>query len=56
VEQWEDKRGMEMILPPKNSLIQDSEVNEENRYTILDFNKTKTNDAKEPNDAYKNIL
>jgi hypothetical protein len=32
VEQWEDKKGMEIILPPQNNLIQDSEENEENRY------------------------
>jgi hypothetical protein len=32
---------METILPPKNNLIQDSERNEENRYPVLDSNKTK---------------
>jgi hypothetical protein len=42
--------------PPKNNLIQDSEGNEENRYPGLDFNKTKINDAKESNDAHKNIF
>jgi hypothetical protein len=42
--------------PPKNNLIQDSEGNEENRYPFLDSNKTKTNDTKEPNDAYNNTL
>jgi hypothetical protein len=42
--------------PPKNNLIQDSEGNEENRYQVLDSNKTKINDAKEPNDAHKNNL
>jgi hypothetical protein len=47
---------MEIILPPKNNLIQDSEGNEENGYPVLDSNKTKINNAKESNDAYKNIL
>jgi hypothetical protein len=32
------------------------EGNEENRYPVLDYNKTKINDAKEPNDAHKNNL
>jgi hypothetical protein len=50
VEQWEDKKGMETILPQKKNLIQDSEENEENRYPVPDTNKTKTNNAKEPND------
>jgi hypothetical protein len=30
VERWEEEKGMETILPPKNNLIQDSEGNEEN--------------------------
>jgi hypothetical protein len=47
---------METILSPKNNLIQDSEINEENRYPVLDSNKMKINDTKEPNDAHKNIL
>jgi hypothetical protein len=34
--------------PPKNNLIQDSEGNEENEYPVLDSNKTKINDTKEP--------
>jgi dihydroorotate dehydrogenase len=42
--------------PPKNNLIQDSEGNEENRYPVLDSEKTKINDTKEPNDVHKNIL
>jgi hypothetical protein len=42
--------------PPKNNLIQDSEGIEENGYPILDANKTKINDAKEPNDTHKNNL
>jgi hypothetical protein len=40
--------------PPKNNLIHDSEGNEENGYTVLDSNKTKINDVKEPNDVHKN--
>jgi hypothetical protein len=47
---------METILPPKNNLIQDSETNEENGYPLLDSNKTKINDAKEPNKAHKSTL
>jgi hypothetical protein len=47
---------METILPPKNNLIQDSEGNEENRYTVPDSNKTKINYAKGLNEAHKNIL
>jgi hypothetical protein len=35
--------------PPKNNLIQNSEGNEENRYSVPDSNKTKINDAMEPN-------
>jgi hypothetical protein len=35
-------------LSPKTYLIQDSEGNEENRYPVLDSNKTKTNESKEP--------
>jgi hypothetical protein len=42
--------------PPKNNLTQNSEGNEENGYPVPDSNKTKINDAKEPNDAQKNIL
>jgi hypothetical protein len=30
--------------------------NEENKYPVLDSNKTKINDAKEPNDAHRNIF
>jgi hypothetical protein len=40
--------------PPKNNLIQDSEGNEENGYPVLDSNKTKINDTKEPNNVHKN--
>jgi hypothetical protein len=42
--------------PLQNNLIQDSEVNEKNRYPVLDSNKTKTNATKEPNNVHKNIL
>jgi hypothetical protein len=56
VEQWEDEKGMEKILPQKNKLIHDSEENEENRYPLPDSNKTKINYAKEPKEAHKNIL
>jgi hypothetical protein len=42
--------------PLKNKLIQDSEGNKENRYLVPDSNKTKINDAKEPNNAHKNNL
>jgi hypothetical protein len=47
---------METILPPKNKLVQDSEGNEENRYSDPDSNKTKINYAKEPNKSHKNNL
>jgi formiminotetrahydrofolate cyclodeaminase len=55
VEQWEEEKGMENILP-KNNLIQDSEGNEENGYLVLDSNKTKINDTKEPSDVHKNMF
>jgi hypothetical protein len=42
--------------PPKKSLIEDSEGNEENWYPVPDCNKTKINDTKEPNDVHKNNL
>jgi paraquat-inducible protein B len=42
--------------PPKSNLIQDSEGNEENRHPVLNSNKTKINNTKEPNDPHKNIL
>jgi hypothetical protein len=42
--------------PSKNNLIQDSEGNEENGHPVLDSNKTKRNNAKEPKDAHKNSL
>jgi hypothetical protein len=39
-----------------NSLKQDSKENEKNRYPVLESNKTKINDIKEPNDVHKNTL
>jgi hypothetical protein len=33
--------------PPKNNIIQDSEVNEKNGYPVPDCNKIRINDAKE---------
>jgi hypothetical protein len=42
VEQWEDKKGMETILPHKNKLIQDSEGNKK---TDIQF-QTPTNKGK----------
>jgi hypothetical protein len=47
---------METTLLLQNNLIQDSDGNEENGYSVPDPNKTKINDTKEPNDAHKNIL
>jgi hypothetical protein len=47
MEQWEDEKGMENVLPTqKKNLIQDSEGNKENRYSVPDSNKTKINDTK----------
>jgi Ni,Fe-hydrogenase I large subunit len=43
-------------FPQKNSLIQDSEGNEENRQPVPDPNETKINDTKEPSDAHKNTF
>jgi hypothetical protein len=41
---------------PKNDVIQDSEGNEENGYTVQNSNKTKINETKEPNDLYKSTF
>jgi hypothetical protein len=49
VEQWEDENHS----PPKNKLVQDSEGNEENGYSVPDYNKTKINYPKEPNKAHR---
>jgi hypothetical protein len=43
---------METILPQKIRF----RGNEESRYPVPDSNKTKINDAKEPNDVHKNTL
>jgi hypothetical protein len=43
------------IAPPKNDLIQNLEGNEENGYSVPDSNRTKVNNAKEPNKVHKNI-
>jgi hypothetical protein len=42
--------------PPKNNLMQDSEGSDENRNPVPDSNKTKVNDAQEPNNVHKNTL
>jgi hypothetical protein len=42
--------------PPKNKLMQYSEGNEENGYSVPDSNKTKTDYPKEPNKPHKNNL
>jgi hypothetical protein len=47
---------MESILPLKNKLVQHSEGNEENGYPVSDYNKTKINYPKKPNEAHKNNL
>jgi hypothetical protein len=48
---------MKTILPlPPNNVIQDSEGNEGKGYPVPDSNKTKINDANEPNNAHKDIL
>jgi hypothetical protein len=52
----EEKEGMETTLLKKNNLIQDSEWNEENGYSVSDPNKTRINDTKEPSNAHKNTL
>jgi hypothetical protein len=36
--------------------MQDSEGNEENRYPVPNYNKTKINNAYEPNEAQKNTV
>jgi hypothetical protein len=43
-------------FPPSNKLVQESEENEENRYSDPYSNKTKINYAKEPDEAHKNNL
>jgi hypothetical protein len=48
------KQGNQFAYNKK--LVQEPEVNEENRYSETDSNKIKINYAKEPNDAHKNNL
>jgi hypothetical protein len=43
-------------FPLSNTLVQEPEGNEENRYSDPDYNKTKINYSKEPNEANKNNL
>jgi hypothetical protein len=43
-------------METKNNFIQDSEGNGEYGYMFPDSNKTKINDAKEPNNTHKNTL
>jgi hypothetical protein len=56
VKQWEEEEGMETTLLKKNFSIQNSVVNEENGYSVLDLNKTMINITKEPSDTHKNTL
>jgi hypothetical protein len=48
------KKGNQFLHSKK--LVQETEGNEENRYSDPDSNKMKINYAKEPNEAHKNIL
>jgi uncharacterized membrane protein YcgQ (UPF0703/DUF1980 family) len=43
-------------FPPNNKSAQEPEGNEKKGYPDPDSNKTKTNYAKEPNEAHKNTL
>jgi hypothetical protein len=43
-------------FPHSKKLVQEPEGNEENIYSDPDSNKTRTNYAKEPNEAHKNNL
>jgi hypothetical protein len=53
----EEEKVTETIHPPKkNNLIQDLEGNDENGYPVPDSNKTKTNNAKEPNNGHRKTL
>jgi hypothetical protein len=42
--------------PPKNNVVEDLELNEENGYPDPDSNKTKINYTKEPKEGHKNNL
>jgi hypothetical protein len=48
------KQGKQFLH--SKELVQEPERNEENKYSDPDSNKTKINDAKEPNEAHKNNL
>jgi hypothetical protein len=52
---WSDEKKKKGWKPfsYKDNLIQDSQGNEEKRYPVLDSNKTKINDTKEPSDFLK---
>jgi hypothetical protein len=43
-------------FPHSKKLVQESEVNEENKYSYPDPNKMKINYAKEPKEAHKSNL
>jgi hypothetical protein len=49
VKRWENKKGMETILPAQNKLVLDSERNEENVHPVPDPNKTKIDYPQEKN-------
>jgi hypothetical protein len=50
------QKKQENQFPYSKKLVQEPEGHEENRYSEPDFNKTKLNYAKEPNEAHKNNL
>jgi hypothetical protein len=50
-----NKKRQKSFSPPKNNLIQDLEENEENGYPVLNSNKTKINDSKEPNNVQRTL-
>jgi hypothetical protein len=51
VEIWKKSKRDGNHSPPKNILVQNSKVNEENRYPDPDSNKTKVNYDKEPRNS-----
>jgi hypothetical protein len=50
MERWKKEK----VFSPNNKSVQEPEGNEENRHPDPGTNKTKTNYAKEPNEAHKN--
>jgi hypothetical protein len=56
VEQWEEEKGMETILPPQK--IIKYRIQREIKKMVTQFwtPKKKINDTKEPKDVHKNIL